>query len=281
MTDNAAHASRGRRSSRPSGDDRELAILTSAERLPEGRATADIPVHRHTRCEHRRVVESAFELLEHIAALEPVRLVDLAEGTGIPRPTVHRLLQQLVAVGAVLREGTSYRLGATLLGLGAQVTPQPRLRSVARRPMAELAAATGAAVSLSGAIGDDLVYLETINARIPIGFIAKPGARVAPGTAPARAHSQIGSSTPALDEGDQLAGVSCVAVPIPLGRGEVAAVSTLVAAPHPRAGLVAATLVTAARIGALLRAPSVDQTTILGKSPANRRRGQATTSSAS
>ena len=281
MTDNAARASRGRRSARLPGDGRELAILITAGRLPESRATADIPVHRNTRCEHRCVVESAFELLEHVAALEPVRLVDLAEGTGIPRPTVHRLLQQLVAVGAVLRDGTSYRLGATLLGLGAKVAPHPRLRCVARRPMAELAAATGAAVSLSGAIGDDVVYLETINARIPIGFVAKPGARVPPGTAQARAHSQIGSSAPVLDAGDLLEGVSCVAVPIPLGRGDVAAVSTLVAAPRPRAALVAATRVTAARIGALMRAASADQTTILRKSPASRRRGQATTSSAS
>jgi DNA-binding IclR family transcriptional regulator len=238
-------------------------------------------VHRHTRGDHRRVVESAFDLLEHVAALEPVRLVDLAEGTGIPRPTVHRLLQQLVGVGAVLREGTSYRLGATLLGLGAQVTPQPRLRCVARRPMAELAAATGAAVSLSGAIGDDVVYLETVNARIPIGFVAKPGARVPPGTAQARAHSQTGSSAPVLDAGEVLAGVSCVAVPIPLGRGEVAAVSTLVAAPRPPAGLVAATRVTAAHIGALLRTAPAGQTTILRDSPASRRRGQATASSAS
>jgi DNA-binding IclR family transcriptional regulator len=280
MTDNAAHAPRGNRSPRPSGDGRELAILTTAERLPESRPTADVSVHRHTRGDHRRVVESAFDLLEHVAALEPVRLVDLAAGTGIPRPTVHRLLQQLVGVGAVLREGTSYRLGATLLGLGAQVTPQPRLRCVARRPMAELAAATGAAVSLSGAIGDDVVYLETVNARIPIGFVAKPGALVPPGTAQARAHSQTVSSAPVLDAGEVLAGVSCVAVPIPLGRGEVAAVSTLVAAPRPPAGLVAATRVTAAHIGALLRTAPAGQTTILGNSPASRRRGQATASSA-
>ena len=84
MTDNATHASRGGRSSRPSGAGRELAILTTPERLPESHATSDIPVHRHTRCEHRCVVESAFELLEHVAALEPVRLVDLAQAPGYP-----------------------------------------------------------------------------------------------------------------------------------------------------------------------------------------------------
>jgi DNA-binding IclR family transcriptional regulator len=51
------------------------------------------------------VIESAFELLDHVGALEPVRLLDLANVSGIPRETVRRLLQQLVAVGAVSREG--------------------------------------------------------------------------------------------------------------------------------------------------------------------------------
>lgn len=52
-------ASRGRRSARPSGDDRELAILTTAEQLLEQRQLADISVD------------------------------DLAKGAGISRPTFY------------------------------------------------------------------------------------------------------------------------------------------------------------------------------------------------
>jgi TetR/AcrR family transcriptional regulator, ethionamide resistance regulator len=54
-----AHPSRGRRSSRPSGDDRELAILSTAERLLEQRPLAEISVD------------------------------DLARGAGISRPTFY------------------------------------------------------------------------------------------------------------------------------------------------------------------------------------------------
>ncbi len=54
-----AHPSRGRRSSRPSGDDRELAILTTLERLLEERTLAEISVD------------------------------DLARGAGISRPTFY------------------------------------------------------------------------------------------------------------------------------------------------------------------------------------------------
>jgi TetR/AcrR family transcriptional regulator, ethionamide resistance regulator len=58
-TVSSARSSRGRRSARPSGDDRELAILTTAERLLEQRRLADISVD------------------------------DLAKGAGLSRPTFY------------------------------------------------------------------------------------------------------------------------------------------------------------------------------------------------
>jgi IclR helix-turn-helix domain len=137
----------------------------------------------------RGVIDSAFELLDHVAALEPVRLLDLANVSGIPRETVRRLLQQLIAVGAVSRDGTRYRLGASLLGLGAQVGPERRLRVAARRPIAELAFVTGAAVQLSAMIGGEVVYLDAVDARVSFGVVAQPGARVPPRCAAARVHT--------------------------------------------------------------------------------------------
>jgi hypothetical protein len=205
--------------------------------------------------EGRGVIESAFELLDYVGALEPVRLLDLANVSGKPRETVRRLLQQLIAVGAVSREGTRYRLGASLLGLGARVSPERRLRVAARRPMAELAVATGAAVQLSAMIGGEAVYLDAVGARVPFGLDVEPGARVPLGTAAARAHTELGSAAPIVDAGGVLADLSCVAVAVPLGNGAAAAVSTLVAAGRPPLGLLAATRATGARIAGLLRAP--------------------------
>lgn len=203
----------------------------------------------------RGVIESAFELLDHVGALEPVRLLDLANVSGIPRETVRRLLQQLIAVGAVSREGTHYRLGASLLGLGSRVSPQRRLRVAARRPIAELATATGAAVQLSAMIGGAVVYLDAVDARVPVGVVAQPGARVPPRCAAERAHTELGYTAPIVDAGEVMADMSCVAVAIPLGNGAVAAVSTIVAGPRPPLGLLAATRTTGARIAGLLRAP--------------------------
>ena len=209
---------------------------------------------RSTQSDGRSVIGTAFELLEHVGALEPVRLIDLAEVTGIPRQTVYRLLKQLIEVGAIRREGTRYRLGASLLGLGSRVTPERRLRVVARRPLAELAAATGAAVSLSATIGGEMVFLDTVDARVPLGpAMPEPGSRVPPGTAPARAHTEIGRRAPIVDARGGLPDISCVAVAVPLGGGEVAAVTTLVAGQRPPVALLAATRATGARIDGLLR----------------------------
>jgi IclR helix-turn-helix domain len=211
-------------------------------------------VDRSTQSDGRSVIGTAFELLEHVGALEPVRLIDLAEVTGIPRQTVYRLLKQLIEVGAIRREGTRYRLGASLLGLGSRVSPERRLRVVARRPLAELAAATGAAVSLSATIGGETVFLDTVDARVPLGpAMPEPGSRVPPGTAPARAHTEIGRRAPIVDARGALPDISCVAVAVPLGGGEVAAVTTLVAGQRPPVALLAATRATGARIDGLLR----------------------------
>ena len=223
-----------------------------------------------TRNGGRSVIGTAFELLDHVGALEPVRLLDLAEATGIPRQTVHRLLKQLIEVGAVRRDGARYCLGAGLLGLGARVTPERRLRAAARRPLAELAAATGAAVTLSATIGGDAVFLDTMDARVPLG-LPEPGSRVPPGTAQARLHTEIGRPAPVVDAGGFLAHISCVAVAVPLGRGQVAAVTTLVAGQRPSLGLLAATRATGTRIAALLNAPPTGAATIPAKSPLNGR----------
>ena len=203
----------------------------------------------------RGVLEAAFDLLDHVAALQPARLIDLSQATGIPRATVHRLLKQLIGVGAVLRDGARYRLGSSLLELGARVTPERRLRAAAGRPMAELAAATGAAVSLSGTIGGDVVFLETVEARVPLGFQPEPGARVPTGSAQERAHIEVGRANPIVDAGEALPNLSCVAVALLLRGGQVAAVSALVAGVPPPFGLLTATRATGARISGRLRAP--------------------------
>jgi AcrR family transcriptional regulator len=86
-----ARLSRGRRSARPSGDDRELAILATAERLLEDRPLADISVD------------------------------DLAKGAGISRPTFYFYFASKEAVLLTLldRVGTEADTALERLGVNA------------------------------------------------------------------------------------------------------------------------------------------------------------------
>jgi IclR family acetate operon transcriptional repressor len=198
----------------------------------------------------RGVIEAAFALLDQVRALEPARLVDLAAASGIPRPTVHRLLAQLIEVGAVRRDGRRYRLGLRALGFGAGGQVERRLRAVAGRPLAELATRTGAGVLLTVAIDGEAVFLDTLDARRPLGLVAEPGSPVWPGTAVARAHARGLEARPALcvDGGEIITEVSCVSMPILLAGGGVAAISTIAPGSRPSPVLLAATRATAARI---------------------------------
>jgi hypothetical protein len=214
----------------------------------------------------RSVIGAAFALLELIRVLEPVRLMDLAAASGIPRPTVYRLLVQLTAVGAVRREGRFYRLGGGLVSLGAAAVPERRLRLAARRPVAELAARTGAAVALTSEHDSGALILDGIDGRRPLGVTLEPGTEVPLGTAMARVHG-IGRPVPAsgppmisIDAGTVTTGVTCVSAAVPVPGGGRAAITTLVAGLQPSHALLVATRATAERIAGTLRDGLVEVT---------------------
>ena len=92
------HPSRGRRSSRPSGDDRELAILTTAEHLLAERPLTDISVD------------------------------DLAKGAGISRPTFYFYFPSKDAVLFTLFDRMMREADATFDGLAEKLSSGDPLR---------------------------------------------------------------------------------------------------------------------------------------------------------
>src|SRR5271154_4610090 len=94
-TVSSSRASRGRRSTRPSGDDRELAILTTAEQLLEQRSLADISVD------------------------------DLAKGAGISRPTFYFYFPSKDAVLLSLLDQMNNKANAALAALGGKLSGDP------------------------------------------------------------------------------------------------------------------------------------------------------------
>ena len=217
----------------------------------------------------RAVLGGAFALLTSLSRLGSARVSELQRDSGLPRTTVHRLLSQLEQVGAVERLSGRWRLGPTMVELGAGVPGEPRLRSVARRPLMLLASATGATVALSVEMAGEGMVIEVLPGKRELPFHPEPGmsldrARLAEAgldptkLAALRAHEQAhrGDLRPVLDVGGVLPGVSCVAAPLRLSHGDVGAVWMIVPSgegvPAP---LVAAMRRTAGRIASQLSQP--------------------------
>ena len=94
------------------------------------------------------VLDRSVALLELLAD-GPQPLRPLAEASGVPRPTAHRLLVALEAHGLVARTADgAFRLGPRLAELAARADPGLDLGAAAGRVLAELHDATGESAQL-------------------------------------------------------------------------------------------------------------------------------------
>src|ERR1700755_1500839 len=97
----------------------------------------------------RSVLEGAFRILRALPDADGEHEVqDLARITGIPRPSVYRILDQLRGVGVVERPRDHYVLAKSLLDIAGRSEPIAGLRTQAGGVMQSLRAQTGATVSL-------------------------------------------------------------------------------------------------------------------------------------
>jgi IclR family acetate operon transcriptional repressor len=197
-------------------------------------------------------VERAFDLLELLAdAGGTLGLTELASESGLPLPTIHRLIRTLVNRGYVRQEASRrYTLGSRLIRLGEM---SGQLLGAWLVPnLAELVRLTGETANLAMLDGDDVVYVAQAPSPHQMRMFTEPGRRVhAHCTAVGKAllarlpGEQVGTTlrrsgmpslTPntitdpdammthlalirdlgyAVDEGEQEIGVRCVAVAIP------------------------------------------------------------------
>jgi DNA-binding IclR family transcriptional regulator len=89
-------------------------------------------------------------------------LQELTERTGLPRSTVHRFAEKLVAIGWLERIPTGYRLGLKLFELGCSVPTPSKLRNSAAPWLRKASEATTCSVHLAVLDGSDVVYLDII-----------------------------------------------------------------------------------------------------------------------
>lgn len=109
---------------------------------------------------------------------ETLRLIELSERSGVPKPSVYRLAQELVGLGLLERAGAGYRLGVALFALGQRVTSVSQLRSAARPVLVDLCASTQATLHLAVIEGDKTYYLEKLGGTRSVQRLSSIGGRL-------------------------------------------------------------------------------------------------------
>jgi DNA-binding IclR family transcriptional regulator len=113
------------------------------------------------------VLEGAFEVLHALSRTpEGAGLTGIARESGIPKATVHRLLEQLVELGAAQRDGPRYFVGDTLAEIGRSWQPRPALRRATLAPTRLLARLTSSVATVTMIHGGAIRVVATAG-RLP------------------------------------------------------------------------------------------------------------------
>jgi len=89
---------------------------------------------------------------------------ELARRSGVPKASVHRLAQELLELEFLERSGACYRLGIRLFEIGARVPRTRALRESLLPFMHALHAATKQTIHLTVLQGNEIVFIERVNA---------------------------------------------------------------------------------------------------------------------
>ncbi|MFD0900303.1 IclR family transcriptional regulator [Actinomadura sediminis] len=135
---------------------------------------------RHRVAESVRSLERAFELLEHLAdAGGEMALSELTEVSGLPMPTIYRLMRTLVNRGYVRQEPSKrYALGPRLIRLGEGAGRL--LGSWAGPVLSRLVDEVGETANMAVLEGDEAVYVAQVPSRHSMRMFTEVGRRVLP-----------------------------------------------------------------------------------------------------
>jgi DNA-binding IclR family transcriptional regulator len=200
-----------------------------------------------------------FSLLELIAGRDAfVSLQGLVEETGLPKPTLHRMLQQLEGADLLIRQsdGRHYGTGARLRRFAESLLLNATQHGARHAVLRSLVEEIGETCNVTAISGNEVLYLDRVETDEPLRFFLHTGARVpVHATASGKmilaqmspsqrrkllAHAPLTAHTPqtltdldrledelrtvrtngyAVDNEEFLAGLVCVAVPVPTEGG--------------------------------------------------------------
>ena len=122
-----------------------------------------------------------FALLEVVASKDQFfSLQGLAEATDIPKPTLHRMLQQLENAGLLERSGDSrqYGTGVRLRKLAENLLLNDTFHGARHGVLRSLVNEVGESCNLTALSGSEVMYLDRVETPAPLRFYLHSGSRV-------------------------------------------------------------------------------------------------------
>jgi IclR family transcriptional regulator, pca regulon regulatory protein len=126
-------------------------------------------------------IEALARGIDVIRAFSPAKrsmvLSEVAEATGLARPTARRILLTLQELGYTRLDGGSWSLTPRILELGTAYVHSQGLWDIARPHMEDLVAQTGESTSIAQLDGSDIVYVARVAVPKIITFAVAIGTR--------------------------------------------------------------------------------------------------------
>ncbi|MGK8488586.1 IclR family transcriptional regulator [Nocardia asiatica] len=136
----------------------------------DGPGSADVPV---SMIERMTLILDAFD-----AATPSLTLLGLVERTGLPRSTVHRILDQMIRLRWLAHTSGGYRLGMRTLELGGLTADHNEIRDAVSPLLHELCQRTGMVGHLAVLDGREVVYLDKAGGRLAAMLPTRLGGRM-------------------------------------------------------------------------------------------------------
>lgn len=124
-------------------------------------------------------VLKTFGLLQALAERNETGISDLSTRLAMPKATVYRFLQTMMAQGYVRQDAQSERYGLTMkvFELGTKALQYPELVDLAKHHMQMLADKTGETVHLGTLIDSEIIYVHKVDSRHMLGMYSRVGRR--------------------------------------------------------------------------------------------------------
>jgi DNA-binding IclR family transcriptional regulator len=127
----------------------------------------------------KSVLARGLRLLDMFGRTETeLTLAELASRSGLPKPTVHRLVAELTNWGGLERTRHGYRLSTKLFDLGQRVPRRRDLREAALPYLEDLYEATHENIHLAVADDLDTLFLEKVSGHRSTPIISRVGGRL-------------------------------------------------------------------------------------------------------